>query len=173
MTAGGVENAGAEDLQDRPQEEQPEKYDRHREDRHRKSVAADECPHAGAPNTTTRCGSNATVTVPDAAGGINAIKESVAPSASVTAKRVTGPRYSISPIVPLSVVQRAGAASPGDSRRSASGRSERITLSPALPSPPASRSVAPATVTSAISPSRARIAPFSKFVVPTKLATKG
>src|ERR1043165_9274084 len=111
MTAGGVENAGAEDLQDRPQEEQPEKYDRHREDRHRKSVAADECPHAGAPNTTTRCGSNATVTVPDAAGGINAIKESVAPSASVTAKRVTGPRYSISPIVPLRVVQRAGAAS--------------------------------------------------------------
>src|SRR4029079_8365694 len=173
VLAGSIENAGAEDLQDRPQEEQPEEHDRDREDRDRKRIAVEKCPHAVAASTTTRWGSKATVTAPDLAGGISAIRENAVPSASVTAKRVTGPRYSISPSVPLKVTQRGGAASPADSRRRASGRTERMTFSFTSPRTPARRSVVPATAISTVSPSRARMTPSSRLVVPTKLATKG
>ena len=74
MLAGGVQDAGAEHFQQRQQEEQAEKHDRDREDRERKGVAAKEPPHAVAPRATTRCGSKATVTCPDAAGGVSAMR---------------------------------------------------------------------------------------------------
>src|ERR1700721_4286839 len=49
------------------------------------------------PTTTTLLGSYATLTSPAAAGGASAITCSAVPSASVTANRVTGPRYSTAP----------------------------------------------------------------------------
>ena len=71
--AGGVEDARAEHLDQRQQEEQAEERGRDRADCERKGVASKE-PHAGVAMTTTRCGSYASVTGPDAAGGASVMR---------------------------------------------------------------------------------------------------
>src|SRR6185503_8486451 len=174
VRAGAVEEARAEDVEQRVEQEQGEEAQGQDRDSQRERVAAGDGDHRR--NTVMRRGSYAAAIRPRAFNSSGSTSRlatrSMAPFPIWSSMRVMAPRNSIGPRPASNTLQPGGGVSPVSSRRMVSGLSEKLTVSLSLASPTARNSCWPTRMRSA-SPSRPARVPLSRLVVPMNSATNG